>query len=63
MTEGPPKDQDPFREYPEGVPLKTYKGGCHCRKFTFEFDYPDLSVRPPTDCNCSINSMQKPLWM
>lgn len=57
-------DTDPFREYPADAPLKSYRGGCHCRKFTFEFDYmADFAVRPPNDCSCSIDSMHKTLWM
>ncbi len=32
--------------------LRTYTGGCHCRRIAFEVDAPD--VLQVIDCNCSI---------
>jgi len=36
----------------EGAPLEHYKGACHCRKFEFEFDHPN--IEQASFCNCSI---------
>ncbi|KAH8115447.1 Mss4-like protein [Phellopilus nigrolimitatus] len=44
----------PFSKYPEDVEVKTWTGGCHCRRFTYEYDHPLLEASPPTSCNCSI---------
>ncbi|EJD05600.1 uncharacterized protein FOMMEDRAFT_139005 [Fomitiporia mediterranea MF3/22] len=56
-----PSDAQPFvpkfpdiATYPEGAEVKTYKGACHCRKFTYEFDYPGLDVKKPISCNCTF---------
>lgn len=35
--------------------MKTYKGGCHCGKVTFEFESDMAQVMK---CNCSICSMR-----
>lgn len=35
--------------------MKTYHGGCHCRKVRFEVDTPNKI--PVLECNCSICSM------
>lgn len=43
-----------WTEHPEGAEMLTHKGGCHCRKFEFEYDYPRLDVRPPAMDNCSF---------
>ncbi|KAH8115448.1 Mss4-like protein [Phellopilus nigrolimitatus] len=43
-----------LRKYPEGVEVKTWTGGCHCRRFTYEYEHPVLEASPPTSCNCSI---------
>ncbi|KAI5118276.1 hypothetical protein M0805_006018 [Coniferiporia weirii] len=44
----------PFRKWPEGAEIKTFTGGCHCRKFTYEVEHPALEERQPVSCNCSI---------
>ena len=38
--------------------LKTYKGGCHCRRFEFEYSYPSFEEKPPAVCNCSYCIIQ-----
>ncbi|THH06967.1 hypothetical protein EW145_g3715 [Phellinidium pouzarii] len=42
-----------FRKWPEGAEIKTFTGGCHCRKFAYELEHPVLEARPPISCNCS----------
>ncbi|KAH8111882.1 Mss4-like protein [Phellopilus nigrolimitatus] len=44
----------PFRKWPEGAEVKTWTGGCHCRRFTYKFEHPVLEACLPMSCNCSI---------
>ncbi|KAI5118967.1 hypothetical protein M0805_009378 [Coniferiporia weirii] len=53
----------PFRPWPEGAEIKTFKGGCHCKKFTFELEHPSLEARPPLSCNCSICTQKAELFV
>ncbi|KAL5514446.1 hypothetical protein ACEPAG_2534 [Sanghuangporus baumii] len=41
-------------KWPEGAEIKTFKGACHCGKFTYELDHPSLDVQKPICCNCSF---------
>ncbi|TDL18605.1 hypothetical protein BD410DRAFT_753139 [Rickenella mellea] len=34
--------------------VKEYKGGCHCKKFQFEFTHEALDTSPVISCNCTI---------
>ncbi|RWA05046.1 hypothetical protein EKO27_g10059 [Xylaria grammica] len=36
----------------EQVPLKTYRGNCHCAAFVYEISLPE--IKQATECNCSI---------
>ncbi|KAL5476701.1 hypothetical protein ACEPAI_2887 [Sanghuangporus weigelae] len=40
--------------YPEGIELQTFKGNCHCHKFSFDFVHPPLGVKKPVSCNCTL---------
>ena len=35
------------------VPI-VHTGGCFCGKYRYEVQHPELSVRPPLNCNCSL---------
>ncbi|KAK7048228.1 GFA domain-containing protein [Favolaschia claudopus] len=40
--------------WPEDAEIKTYTGGCHCKKIRFELEHPDIYSLPVMNCNCSI---------
>lgn len=44
----------------EGVDVKQYKGACHCHKFEYEFECPDLENEKiqAYHCNCSLCSQR-----
>ncbi|EJD05618.1 uncharacterized protein FOMMEDRAFT_165994 [Fomitiporia mediterranea MF3/22] len=44
----------PFRDWPKGAEVKTFKGSCHCGGVTLEYDHPALEERPPVSCNCKM---------
>ena len=46
----------PFAKWPEGAEPQTFKGRCHCEKFSYEFQHPSLDVKKPLSCNCSFCS-------
>ncbi|KAL5521518.1 hypothetical protein ACEPAF_2266 [Sanghuangporus sanghuang] len=41
-------------KWPEGAEVKTFKGACHCGKFTYELNHPSLDVQKPVCCNCTF---------
>lgn len=43
--------------------IKTEKGGCHCRKFEFEYDCPSVEAKQPAICNCSYCTIQGAVMM
>lgn len=48
--------------YPKGWPksaeIRTYKGSCHCGRFRYEFEFPDIQNSKVISCNCSLCSVQ-----
>lgn len=41
-------------QWPPDVEIRRYVGGCHCRKFVFEFEHPNIYESEVVSCNCSI---------
>jgi hypothetical protein len=43
------------------LPIKTYRGNCHCGAFIFELDSPEITQA--VSCNCSICHKKGTLWI
>jgi hypothetical protein len=40
--------------WPENAEIREYTGRCHCDRFRFAFNHPDVYAMPVINCNCSI---------
>lgn len=59
--EGIPAFKNWMFPWPTGAVTQRYTGGCHCRKFRFEFSHPRFGERTEDgeghsviQCNCSV---------
>ena len=43
------------------VPLKSYRGNCHCGAFVFELKVPE--IKAGYECNCSICFKKGYCWL
>ncbi|KAI0478891.1 glutathione-dependent formaldehyde-activating enzyme [Xylariaceae sp. FL0804] len=46
---------------PEGEPVKTYRGNCHCGTYVYELTVPE--VTRADECNCSVCYKKGALWV
>lgn len=63
LNEQPTTTAPVARQWPNGVQVRRYVGGCHCRKFVFEFDHPDIYQSEVVTCNCSICTIRGGLYV